>query len=124
VVLVVDDEEIVRNLARKMLGKMGFSVLEAGNGREGIEIFRQHADRIRFVLLDMTMPEMGGEETFYGLRLIKPDARILLTSGYHEQPFATDLANDQLVKFLKKPFNMATLMERIRQFSFTPVGKQ
>lgn len=124
VVLVVDDEEIVRNLAKKMLSKMGFSVLEAGNGREGIELFRRHADRIRFVLLDMTMPEMGGEETFYGLRMIKPDIRILLTSGYHEQPFATNLADDEFVKFLEKPFKLATLMERIRHLSFTPVGKQ
>lgn len=116
--LVVDDEEVVRLLARKMLEKMGFSVLEAGNGREGIEIFRRHVDQIRFVLLDLTMPEIGGEEVFYAMRLLNPQVCILLTSGYHEQSFTANLVDDPHAEFMKKPFGLKALMEKIRTFKF------
>ena len=63
-VLVVDDEQIVRRSAKAMLERYGYSVVVAENGKEAVELYRVLADKIDLVLLDMTMPVMGGEETF------------------------------------------------------------
>ena len=71
-VLVVDDEEIVRSLAKRMVEEAGFSVLTAGDGEEAIRLFRQHQHEIVCVLLDLTMPKMDGQETFRELRRIRP----------------------------------------------------
>ena len=71
-VLVVDDEEIVRSLAKKMVEIAGFSVLTANDGEEAVRLYREHQDEIACVLLDLTMPKMGGEETFRAIRQISP----------------------------------------------------
>ena len=72
-VLVVDDEETVRTVAKRMLGKIGFTILTAGSGHEAIEIFRDRTNEIDGVLLDLTMPIMNGEECFHELRKIRKD---------------------------------------------------
>ncbi|MBT3219254.1 MAG: PAS domain S-box protein, partial [Proteobacteria bacterium] len=84
-VLVIDDEEVVREMARMVLEEAGFSVLEAANGRRGIEVFKEHVDQIRAVLLDMTMPVMGGPETLRELRRIDRSVRVGVSSGYNEE---------------------------------------
>ena len=71
-VLVVDDEQIVRRSAKAMLERYGYSVVVAENGKEAVELYRVLADKIDLVLLDMTMPMMGGEETFRQLKTIRP----------------------------------------------------
>jgi len=83
-VLVVDDEQIVRRTAKTMLERYGYSVVLAENGREAVELYRVLADKIALILLDMTMPLMGGEETLRELKTIRPDVRVLLSSGYNE----------------------------------------
>jgi PAS domain S-box-containing protein len=83
-VLVVDDERIVRRTAKTMLEQYGYSVVLAENGREAVELYRVLADKIALILLDMTMPLMGGEETFRELKIIRPDVRVVLSSGYNE----------------------------------------
>jgi len=84
-ILVVDDDEGIRELAEESLRRAGLSVLCASNGREGVETFRKHRDEIRAVLLDRTMPDISGEEAFDEIRRIRPDARIVLVSGYSEE---------------------------------------
>ena len=84
-VLVVDDEEIVRSLAKKMVEIAGFSVLTANDGEEAVRVYREHQNEIACVLLDLTMPKMGGEETFRAIRQISPGVRVILSSGYSEE---------------------------------------
>lgn len=110
VILVVDDEEAIRELAHRMLERMGFSVMLASDGREAMEIFRNNADDIRLVLLDMTMPNLDGEETFDALRAIRSDVRAILSSGYDEQSATRRFSGKGLAGFLQKPYTYEQLM--------------
>jgi two-component system, cell cycle sensor histidine kinase and response regulator CckA len=114
-VLVIDDELSVRETARAMLERNGFSVRTAGDGREGVEIFREHADEIRVVLLDMTMPYMNGEEVFRELRRIRPRARVILSSGYNEQDATNRFAGKGLAGFIRKPYGLSDLISAVRR---------
>jgi DNA-binding NtrC family response regulator len=113
-VLVVDDDEGVRDIAKESLERAGLSVLTARDGREGVETFRQFADEIRVVFLDRTMPDISGEQAFEEIRLIRPTARIVLVSGYSEERAARPFADKELAGFLQKPFRPQTLLETAR----------
>jgi CheY-like chemotaxis protein len=115
VVLVVDDDDGVRELLDTTLRRAGLSVLLARDGREGVDIFRRHADEIRAVVLDRTMPDVGGEDAFDEIRLIRPDVRIMLISGYSEERAAWHFIDKGLDAFLHKPFETRALLERIRR---------
>jgi CheY-like chemotaxis protein len=114
-VLVVDDDEGVRELLDVTLRRAGLSVLLARDGREGVDLFRRHADEIRAVVLDRTMPDIGGEDAFDEIRRIRPDARIMLISGYSEERAAWHFIDKGLDAFLHKPFEPRALLERIRR---------
>jgi CheY-like chemotaxis protein len=114
-VLVVDDDEGVRQLLDTTLRRAGLSVLLARDGREGVDLFRRHADEIRAVVLDRTMPDIGGEDAFDEIRRIRPDARIMLISGYSEERAAWHFIDKGLDAFLHKPFEPRILLERIRR---------
>ena len=113
-VLVVDDEDSVRFTARSLLERAGYSVLEAEDGQQALNIFREHAAEIRVVLLDMTMPHLGGEETFHALRDIRPDVRVILSSGFNEQETVTHFAQQGLAGFLQKPYRAQALFHAVR----------
>ena len=114
-VLVVDDEDIVRDVATKMLKSLGFDVLTASDGREGVEVFRENEVRIVAVLLDYTMPSMSGDEAFRELRRIRSDIPIILSSGYNEKEVTERFADKVLVSFIKKPYRFTQLEDRIRK---------
>jgi DNA-binding response OmpR family regulator len=114
-VLVVDDDEGVRELLDATLRRAGLNVLLACDGREGVDIFRRHADEIRAVVLDRTMPDVGGEDAFDEIRRIRPDVRVMLISGYSEERAAWHFIDKGLDGFLHKPFEPKTLLERIRR---------
>ncbi|MCY2923888.1 MAG: CHASE domain-containing protein [Planctomycetota bacterium] len=114
-VLLVDDEECVRTLGRAMLTKMGFSVLLASDGREGLDVFRARHEEIVCVVLDLTMPHMDGEETFRILRSVQPDIQVILCSGYNEQDVTQRFVGKGLAGFIQKPFEYATLASKLRQ---------
>jgi len=113
-VLVVDDEEMIRGTAGMILKAVGFDVLLAADGREAVEVFRERGDDIRVVLLDMTMPHMGGEETFTALRRIRDDVRVILSSGYNEQEATNRFAGKGLAGFIQKPYPPRKLAEILR----------
>lgn len=113
-VLVIDDEETARGLAVHMLERMGFEVLAAADGREGVELFRTSKANIRLVFLDMTMPHMDGEETFRELRRIRIDVRVVLTSGYNEQTATSRFAGKGLAAFIQKPYRFEELRAVVR----------
>jgi len=113
-VLLVDDEKTVREIGREMLSDFGFESLSACNGIEALEIFKTHHEKIRFVLMDLTMPKMGGEETFREFRRINPDVKVIICSGYNEQEISQKFAGKGLAGFLKKPYTLAELQDKIK----------
>jgi PAS domain S-box-containing protein len=112
--LVVDDEEDVRFTVSAMLEKLGFTVLSAINGEEGVNIFQEHAEEIAFVLLDLTMPRMDGVEAFDKMRQVKPGVRIILSSGYSKEESVKRFAGIPFTDFIKKPYRFEDLMGKVR----------
>jgi DNA-binding NtrC family response regulator len=87
-----------------MLERSGFTVLTARDGTEGVAAFADAPDRIALVLLDLTMPTLGGEEVFRAMRRIRPDVRVVLMSGYSSHELAARYGADRLAGFIQKPF--------------------
>ena len=113
-VLVVDDEETVRALARRMLETAGFQVVTAADGREALDRYAENRDAIVAVLLDMTMPHLDGEQTFRELRRIDSDVRVLLSSGYNAQDATDRFAGKGLAGFIQKPYRSDELISVLR----------
>jgi PAS domain S-box-containing protein len=114
-ILVVDDEPAARGAATAMLEETGFSVLEAADGEEGIAVYQAHADAIVAVLLDLTMPKMGGDQVLEALRHLRPDLRVILMSGYGEADVSARLAAARPDAFLEKPFRWGQLSEKLQR---------
>jgi CheY-like chemotaxis protein len=114
-VLVVDDEALVREMARDLLTELGFDTVTARDGREGVRMLGEHRDEIDVVLLDLTMPEMGGEEALEEIRAMQYDVPVILMSGYSEQEVMGQFAGHEVVGFLQKPFLMSDLSAILRQ---------
>lgn len=126
-VLVVDDEETVREFTQHALLKMGFRVLLAGDGKRALEVYQatrqpdaDPMDRIVGVLLDMTMPTMDGEETCRALRALQPDLRIILSSGFSEQDVTAHFVQDARTWFLQKPYRAADLRAAFKKLLELP----
>lgn len=107
--LVVDDDETVRAVAQQMLQRSGFTVLTAADGREAVEKFGMARDEIALVLLDLTMPVLGGEEAFRAMQRMRPDVRVVLMSGYSSHELASRYGTEGLAGFVQKPFRLEEL---------------
>ncbi len=119
-VLLVEDEAIVRDLAVATLRDRGYTVIEAGNGQEGLSLGRQHPGRIDLVLTDVVMPVMSGKEMADALREWHPDTKILFTSGYSEEVIGRHGLLRPEVELLQKPYLAATLAHRVREILDQP----
>jgi CheY-like chemotaxis protein len=113
VALVIDDDAGVRAAARRIFELFGFEVVEAENGRVGVERFAAIARDVSIVLLDMTMPELSGEETFRALRGLREDVPVILTSGYNEIEATRRFTSKGLAGFLQKPFGPDDLASKL-----------
>jgi CheY-like chemotaxis protein len=113
-VLVVDDEELIRDFAKATLEYYGYTVQLASNGQEAIDIFTSAPDDFRLVCLDLTMPVMNGEEVFRRLKMIRPDIPVLLSSGFNESEAIRHFTGKKLAGFIQKPFSEAQLAEQVR----------
>ena len=113
-VLVVDDEEIVREVARRSLERFGFRVLVAESGRAAIDIFKRHPGEIAAAILDLNMPEMSGEETLPELRKIRPGVKVIVSSGYSETEAMPLFIEDQVAGFIQKPYTATALAEKVQ----------
>ncbi|HEY2013325.1 MAG TPA: PAS domain S-box protein [Bryobacteraceae bacterium] len=114
-VLVVDDEELVRNLARFTLERYGYTVELACDGRSAVEAFSSHPGDFAAVLLDLTMPVMNGEETLRRMRAIRPAVPVVLSSGFSEVEAAERFRDSGVSGFLQKPYTPTALARKVKQ---------
>ena len=114
-VLVVDDEDMVLETSARMLATLGFTVQRAGGGREAIEIFRQKAHELDLVVLDMVMPGIDGEEVYRHIKEMRPDARVLISSGFESSGRMIEVLNQNCDGFLRKPFSLGELSEKVQE---------
>ncbi len=114
-VLLVDDEQMILDVGRKLLESLGYRAITADGGREAIEIYRQHGAGIDLVILDMVMPEMNGARTFEMLKELDPGVKVLLSSGYSLDAKAVEMLNKGCKGFIQKPYDMTLLDIKIRE---------
>jgi PAS domain S-box-containing protein len=112
-VLVVDDDAAVRMVTHGLLQRRGFEVIEADGGDVALELYAVDPSAFALVLLDLTMPGLSGDETFRAIRSIRPDARVVLMSGYNEQDVTQLFVGRGLAAFLQKPFRAEELYNTI-----------
>ncbi|MBU4426479.1 MAG: PAS domain S-box protein, partial [Proteobacteria bacterium] len=114
-VLLVDDEDIIVDIWKKNLEKLGYKVITARNGKEAIELYKKNQGNIDIVVLDMIMPEMGGGETYDRLKEINPDVKVILSSGYSIEGQASEILKRGCDGFIQKPFRMKQLSRKINE---------
>ena len=114
-VIVADDEPQIRTMARIILERMGFQVLQAADGLECLKVFKQHQGQVRLIVLDLTMPQMDGAECFRALRGLDPTVPVLLSSGFSEQNTMASFEGEGLAGFLQKPYLVAALMAKVKE---------
>jgi CheY-like chemotaxis protein len=113
-ILVVDDEELVRNVCRRMLQHLGWTVLEAPDGPTAIEIVQRKGRDIACALVDLSMPHMDGIEVFRKIRALRPDVKVLLSSGYAREAGAGARSLDEGVDgFIQKPYSARRLRDEL-----------
>ena len=116
-VLLVEDQRTLRKLAAGMLKHLGFSVLEAKDGIEAVEVFRQRQNEIRLVFSDLTMPRMNGWEALTAIRKLAPGVPVILTSGYDLARVMSGDHTELPQAFLSKPYTLKELNDAIQQAS-------
>ena len=112
--LFVDDESALREMGKRVLDNAGYSVLLAKNGREAVEIFQHHSSEIMTVLLDVTMPVMGGIEALRLIREIRPEVPVILMTGFNEDSAREDLDAGIRAEFIQKPYSLGSLVATIK----------
>jgi two-component system cell cycle sensor histidine kinase/response regulator CckA len=113
-VLVIDDEETVRSVAKTILERVGFAVVTAATGAEGIARFREAGGQFCLVLLDMRLPKVGGQHVHDQLLRVRPDARIVLSSGYLQDEAAESFDQRGIAGYLQKPYRYDELIDCVR----------
>jgi two-component system cell cycle sensor histidine kinase/response regulator CckA len=114
-ILLVEDEEGLRALNARGLTSRGYTVLEAGNGVEAIEVFNEQKGRVDLVVSDVVMPEMDGPTLLKELRKRNPALKIVFVSGYAEEAFAKSLPQGEQFSFLAKPFTLKQLIGQVKE---------
>jgi two-component system, cell cycle sensor histidine kinase and response regulator CckA len=115
VVLVIDDEQVVRETAKQALERSGYTVLTAYGGLAGIDLLRRNPGSIDLVILDLSMPGMSGEETLPELRMIRPEVKVLVSSGYSEAEVLAMFQGQRVSGFVQKPYTSSGLAEKVKR---------
>ena len=116
VILVVDDEPLVRQMAKLALERHGYTVLLAESGPAAIDVFRRYPGEIALVVLDLSMPQMSGEETLPELNKIRPGVKVVVSSGYSEAEAMNLFRGQRVVGFIQKPYNSKGLAEKVKVY--------
>ena len=111
-ILLIDDEEIVINISKMMLKRLGYRVLTAYSGYEGLQLFEKNKSKIDLIISDLEMPNMNGNEVMDKLRKIDPQIKVMLSSGALTDADEKDVMNKGFDGFIKKPYNLDTLFEK------------
>lgn len=119
-VLIADDEEMVRMGMQALFQSAGFQVLTAIDGREALETYQRHRDRLACIVLDLTMPEMGGEEVFHEIRRTDPDVRVILTSGYTADTMMHRFDGQNVFGFVQKPDSVDAMIAKLQHALANP----
>ncbi|MDA3972071.1 MAG: response regulator [Desulfobulbaceae bacterium] len=114
-ILLVDDDDDIRETTRELLESRGFEVLTAYDGEKALAMYQKHDETIDIVVLDMIMPNMGGSEAFDKLMEINPQVKVLLSTGYSLEGQAADIVNKGCAGYIQKPFNIADLTRKIME---------
>ena len=114
-ILVVDDEEMVQRSAKAALEHYGYQVQLAANGQEAVDLFQRQGEQISAVLLDMTMPVMSGEEMLQQLKRLRPDVRVILSSGYSEVEAVQRFTGKGLANFIQNPYESTALAAKLKK---------
>ncbi len=118
-ILLIDDNETVRKVTTALLETLGYTVLCAAGGAEGIDLYTTHQQEISLIMLDLVMPKMNGEETFSNLRKIDPDATVLIISGFDAEESVAGLLEAGAAGFLQKPFQLTPLAKALQRAILT-----
>ncbi|UCD56656.1 MAG: response regulator [Candidatus Hydrogenedentota bacterium] len=113
-ILVVDDEEPIRSVAKEVRETYGYRVLLAEDGAGAIAVYKQHDGDIGLVILDMVMPMMGGHETFLKLRAHNPAVKAILSTGYSQNGKAQEILDSGVMGFIQKPYQVNALLSKVR----------
>jgi two-component system, cell cycle sensor histidine kinase and response regulator CckA len=114
-VLLVDDEDFVRDLARRILSRVGYKVLAACSGKASVELYRQERHQISLVILDLNMPEMDGKECLHELLTVDPQVKVLVASGFSAHTSAKEALAAGAKGFIAKPFRVKELLRQVRR---------
>lgn len=112
-ILLVDDEAYMRDCGSEVLSRAGYTVLQAKDGEEAVGLFRERHSQIDLVLLDMIMPKMNGRDCFHALRAIRPDVRIIISSGFSRLEDLSELAASGMCGFIRKPYRAQELKQTV-----------
>ena len=113
--LLVDDEAIILEVGGQMLEVMGYQVMTANSGKKALEMYRANRDQIDLVILDMIMPDMGGGDTYDQLKILNPEVKAILSSGYSLNGQSRDILERGCRGFIQKPFKLQQLSQKIRE---------
>ena len=113
-ILVVDDEEKIRNSIKEVLKRFGYKVLLAADGAEAVKVYEKKKDRIKLVIMDLMMPVLNGKEASEKMRSINPNVKIILSSGYLSSEIGAEMLADASLKYVEKPFHLQELMYAVR----------
>ncbi|MBW2181249.1 MAG: PAS domain S-box protein [Deltaproteobacteria bacterium] len=114
-ILLIDDEQMMLDVGKEMLTGLGYAVLVAKGGKEGLEIYKENRDKIDMVILDMIMPGTTGSNTYDSLKKINNNIKVLLSSGYNINGKAIDILKRGCNGFIQKPFGMEQLSQKINE---------
>src|SRR5687768_6035349 len=114
-VLLVEDEEMVRKIVRRLLEENGYKVLQAGGGEEAISLFRRHKEPIDLLITDVVMPKLSGKDVADQMKAVHPETKVLYMSGYTDEAIVHHGIVDSHIAFLQKPFSERALTRKIRE---------
>lgn len=115
-VLVIDDEEAVREAVADILQYEGVKVITAVDGENGLTTFSTYKDDVELILLDLSMPGMSGAETYQEIKKIDPKVKIIISSGYDEEDAGKTFLRQEATGFLQKPYKMNHLVTKVREY--------
>jgi two-component system cell cycle sensor histidine kinase/response regulator CckA len=114
-ILVVDDEAVIRNLAKNILTREGFEVMVAEGGRQACEVFEKQKEKIDLVILDLIMPGMDGKETYRRIAEVSPDVPVIFVTGYTANMPSPETLSEGKTGFVQKPYDIDALIKEVER---------